>query len=106
MALLAGKTAVITGGSSGIGLATARRFVQEGATIFIFSPRPAELDAAVATLGTAATAFDCVSNSARLLSTAPGIGEAVSVWLTAVSPVAVPFPFVVGDEPTEGEDER
>src|ERR1700693_674402 len=57
MALLAGKTAVITGGSSGIGLATARRFVEEGATIFIFSPRPAELDAAVATLGTAATAI-------------------------------------------------
>jgi NAD(P)-dependent dehydrogenase (short-subunit alcohol dehydrogenase family) len=51
MALLAGKTAVITGGSSGIGLATARRFVEEGATVFIFSRRPTELEVAVATLG-------------------------------------------------------
>jgi NAD(P)-dependent dehydrogenase (short-subunit alcohol dehydrogenase family) len=67
MTLLAGKTAVITGGSSGIGLATARRFVQEGATVFIFSPRPTELEAAVAMLGTAATAvYRDVTGSADL----------------------------------------
>jgi NAD(P)-dependent dehydrogenase (short-subunit alcohol dehydrogenase family) len=53
MALLTGKTAVITGGGSGIGLATARRFVDEGATVFITGRRPAELEAAVATLGPA-----------------------------------------------------
>jgi NAD(P)-dependent dehydrogenase (short-subunit alcohol dehydrogenase family) len=67
MALLAGKTAVITGGSSGIGLATARRFVEEGATVFIFSRRPTELEAAVATLGPAATAvYGDVTGSADL----------------------------------------
>ncbi|MET0699640.1 MAG: SDR family oxidoreductase [Mycobacterium sp.] len=55
MALLAGKTAVITGGTSGIGLATAHRFIAEGATVFIFGRRQTELDKAVADLGEAAT---------------------------------------------------
>jgi NAD(P)-dependent dehydrogenase (short-subunit alcohol dehydrogenase family) len=44
---LAGKVAVITGGSSGIGLATAKRFVNEGAFVFITGRRQTELDAAV-----------------------------------------------------------
>jgi NAD(P)-dependent dehydrogenase (short-subunit alcohol dehydrogenase family) len=51
MALLTGKTAVITGGTAGIGLATARRFVADGATVFITGRRQAELDGAVAELG-------------------------------------------------------
>jgi NAD(P)-dependent dehydrogenase (short-subunit alcohol dehydrogenase family) len=49
--LLADKTAVVTGGSSGIGLATAQRFVGEGATVIITGRRRAELDAAIARLG-------------------------------------------------------
>ena len=44
---LEGKVAVITGGNSGIGLATARRFVAEGAHVFITGRRQAELDEAV-----------------------------------------------------------
>jgi NAD(P)-dependent dehydrogenase (short-subunit alcohol dehydrogenase family) len=48
---LAGKIALITGGNSGIGLATARRFVKEGAFVFITGRRQAELDKAVAELG-------------------------------------------------------
>jgi len=52
---LAGKIAVITGGSSGIGLATAKRFVNEGAHVFITGRRQSELDAAVSEIGHNAT---------------------------------------------------
>jgi len=48
---LEGKVAVITGGNSGIGLATARRFVAEGAHVFITGRRQAELDEAVTQIG-------------------------------------------------------
>jgi NAD(P)-dependent dehydrogenase (short-subunit alcohol dehydrogenase family) len=48
---LEGKVAVITGGNSGIGLATARRFVAEGAHVFITGRRQAKLDEAVRQIG-------------------------------------------------------
>lgn len=51
MSKLSGKTAVITGGSSGIGLATAKRFVNEGAYVFITGRRQSELDKAKAEIG-------------------------------------------------------
>jgi NAD(P)-dependent dehydrogenase (short-subunit alcohol dehydrogenase family) len=56
MSRLDGKVAVITGGSSGIGLATAQRFVQEGAHVFITGRRQSELDTAKASIGDGATA--------------------------------------------------
>jgi NAD(P)-dependent dehydrogenase (short-subunit alcohol dehydrogenase family) len=51
MGKLEGKVAVITGGSSGIGLATAQRFMAEGAHVFITGRRQSELDAAVKQIG-------------------------------------------------------
>lgn len=53
---LKGKVAVVTGGSAGIGLGTAKRFVEEGARVFITGRRQAALDKAVAALGGNATA--------------------------------------------------
>jgi NAD(P)-dependent dehydrogenase (short-subunit alcohol dehydrogenase family) len=67
MSALKGKIAVITGGSSGIGLATAKRFVKEGAYVFITGRRQAELNKAVAEIGSSVTAVQGdVSNPADL----------------------------------------
>ncbi|WP_088343800.1 MULTISPECIES: glucose 1-dehydrogenase [Rhodomicrobium] len=51
MSKLEGKVAVITGGSSGIGLASAKRFVEEGAYVFITGRRASELEKAKAEIG-------------------------------------------------------
>jgi NAD(P)-dependent dehydrogenase (short-subunit alcohol dehydrogenase family) len=67
MSALKGKVAVITGGSSGIGLATAKRFVEEGAYVFITGRRQSELDKAVAEIGKNVTGVQGdVSNLADL----------------------------------------
>ncbi|WP_211474697.1 SDR family oxidoreductase [Collimonas humicola] len=60
---LEGKIAVVTGGTSGIGLATAKRFATEGAQVFITGRRKTELDKAVAAIGPKATGIQADSGN-------------------------------------------
>ncbi|MEH1969583.1 SDR family oxidoreductase [Nostoc sp.] len=67
MSKLEGKIALVTGGNSGIGLATAKQFVAEGAYVYITGRRQVELDAAVEAIGKNVTAVQSdVSNLADL----------------------------------------
>lgn len=63
MGSLDGKTAVVTGASTGIGLAAAQRLAKEGAHVFLTGRRREELDTAAATIGASATVV--VSDIAR-----------------------------------------
>ena len=65
---LEGKVAVITGGTSGIGLAIARRFAGEGALVYITGRRQAELDAAVLAIGGSAVGVSVDSASPAQLT--------------------------------------
>jgi NAD(P)-dependent dehydrogenase (short-subunit alcohol dehydrogenase family) len=62
---LAGKIAVVTGGTTGIGLASAKRFAMEGARVFITGRHQAELDKAVAAIG--GTAIGVLADSAKMI---------------------------------------
>ncbi|MRN54709.1 SDR family NAD(P)-dependent oxidoreductase [Paenibacillus monticola] len=67
MGKFTGKVAVVTGGTSGIGLAAAQQFVKEGAHVFITGRRQSELDAAVKLIGENVTGIQGdVSNLADL----------------------------------------
>jgi NAD(P)-dependent dehydrogenase (short-subunit alcohol dehydrogenase family) len=73
---LEGKVVVVTGGSSGIGLATAKRFVEEGAFVYITGRRQTELDKAVSEIGRNVTAIQGdVSNLADLDRLYARVGE-------------------------------
>jgi NAD(P)-dependent dehydrogenase (short-subunit alcohol dehydrogenase family) len=61
---LAGKIAVVTGGTTGIGLASAKRFAAEGARVFITGRRQAELDKAVTAMG--GTAIGVQADSTKM----------------------------------------
>jgi NAD(P)-dependent dehydrogenase (short-subunit alcohol dehydrogenase family) len=62
---LEGKVAVVTGGTSGIGLATAKVFAAEGAHVFVSGRRKADLDAAIAAIGTNAAGIQADSSKSE-----------------------------------------
>jgi NAD(P)-dependent dehydrogenase (short-subunit alcohol dehydrogenase family) len=66
---LAGKVAVVTGGTTGIGLAAAKAFAAEGASVYITGRRQSELDAAVAAIGPAAVGVQADSTKLADLDT-------------------------------------
>src|SRR5258705_11397925 len=59
----AGKIVLVTGGNSGIGLATAKRFAREGATVYVTGRRQAELDAALQEIGRSARLYRVTSRA-------------------------------------------
>lgn len=76
MSKLSGKTALITGGSSGIGLAIARRFAAEGAQVYIAGRRQAQLDQAIKEIGHDARAIQAdVTRTADLDRMFAALGE-------------------------------
>ncbi|MFD7895247.1 SDR family NAD(P)-dependent oxidoreductase [Streptomyces sp. NPDC059568] len=83
MGQLEGRTAVVTGGTTGIGLATAVRLASEGAHVFITGRRKPELDAAVETIGANATGVQgdvsVLGDLDRLYETVRGQGRRIDV---------------------------
>ncbi len=99
---LAGKKALITGGNSGIGLATARLFVKEGAQVAITGRNQETLDAAVAELGPKAIGFrgditDSKSRKAIFQQIGEKFGKLDIVFANAGIPGSTP----VGNTPEE-----
>lgn len=87
MSKLAGKTAVITGGNSGIGLSIARRFAQEGAYVFVAGRRQAQLEEAVASIGDSAEAVQCdvtrIEEIDRLFDTVKARSRSVDILVAS-----------------------
>jgi NAD(P)-dependent dehydrogenase (short-subunit alcohol dehydrogenase family) len=63
---LAGKVALVTGGSAGIGLGIAKRFAHEGARVFITGRHQSQLDQAVASIGGYAAAIQADSSTSAI----------------------------------------
>lgn len=87
MLKLDGKTALVTGGNSGIGLAVARRLAQEGAHVFITGRRQGQLDEAAASIGALATPVQGditrTDDLDRLFDTIDASGKKLDILVTS-----------------------
>jgi NAD(P)-dependent dehydrogenase (short-subunit alcohol dehydrogenase family) len=102
MSRLTGKVAVISGGTSGIGLAIAQRFVTEGAHLFIFGHRPDALDEAARLIGANVTAIQAdvtrLEDLDRLADTIRSAKRKVDVVVSSAGLVEqVPLPEITPD---------
>src|SRR5262252_2354740 len=102
MRTLDGKVAVVTGGTSGIGLAAAKRFVADGAQVFITGRRKAELDAAAREIGRNVTAIRCdvskLADTERMIATVKEQKGRIDVlFANAGIAEAAPLPEVTED---------
>ncbi|TDT98253.1 NAD(P)-dependent dehydrogenase (short-subunit alcohol dehydrogenase family) [Streptomyces sp. 846.5] len=83
MGQLEGKTAIVTGGTTGIGLAAAKRLAEEGAHVFVTGRRKPELDAAVEAIGHGSTGVQgdvaVLADLDRLYETVRGQGRRIDV---------------------------
>ena len=96
--LLEDKVAVVTGGTSGIGLAIARRFVAEGALVYLTGRRQAQLDAAATELGPRAVGVRCdVGNLAELDALYEVVTQRSGRIDVLVANAGVAVPAVLGD---------
>jgi hypothetical protein len=95
MGQLDGKTAVVTGGTSGIGLATAQQFAAEGAYVFVTGRRKGALDAAVAAFGRSATRSSAMSPTWPTSTGSTQLSQSRASASTRCSPT----PAVAGSPP-------
>ena len=86
MTKLSGKIALITGSNSGIGLASAKAFVAQGAQVIITGRRQEALDAAVAEIGPPRSASRATSANWRILTASMPRSPSALVTLTSYSP--------------------
>lgn len=93
---LAGRTAVITGGGSGIGLATAQRFLQSGATVEIWGRSQATLDEAVAQLAP----LGPVAGRSVDVTDPAAVGAGMDAFLAAHGRIDILFNNAGGPHPT------
>src|SRR5258707_4916329 len=105
MGTLAGKVALVTGGSSGIGLASAEELIREGAFVYITGRKKAELDAAANRLGERCVSIQAgiskMEDIDRIYKKIPGDGKPLDVLFANAAGGALAPPRGITEEQYE-----